>query len=192
MASREGTVVLLEDLIREATRRAQVIVEDKNPELDTAQKQAIASAVGIGAIKYPMLSRDNTKIVTFDWQAALEQAFLHAFISHHEEYDPASCLAVSGSSRTALGLLGFHCGIREVVINLHHLGNRIRETLGSGEAFGLSIAYSENGDLDASAAALRRAITFLEKSDQRRDYCIALNNLAMTLLDQRLLDEALV
>ncbi len=56
----------------------------------------------------------------------------------------------------------------------------------------LSIAYSENGDLDASVAALRHAITFLEKSDQRRDYCIALNNLAMTLLDQKLLDEALV
>ncbi len=72
MASREGTVVLLEDLIREAIRRALEVVELKNPELDAAQKQAIASAVGIGAIKYPMLSRDNTKTVTFDWQAALD------------------------------------------------------------------------------------------------------------------------
>lgn len=72
MASREGTVVLLEDLIREATRRALEVVEQKNPELSTAQKQAIASAVGIGAIKYPMLTRDNTKTVTFDWEAALD------------------------------------------------------------------------------------------------------------------------
>ncbi len=72
MSSREGTVVLLEDLIREAIRRALEVVEQKNPELDAAQKQAIARAVGIGAIKYPMLSRDNTKVVTFDWEAALD------------------------------------------------------------------------------------------------------------------------
>ncbi len=72
MASREGTVVLLEDLIREAVRRALEVVEQKNPELDASQKQATAQAVGIGAIKYPMLSRDNTKTVTFDWQAALD------------------------------------------------------------------------------------------------------------------------
>jgi arginyl-tRNA synthetase len=72
MASREGTVVLLEDLIREATRRALAVVEEKNPELSGEQKLKIARAVGIGAIKYPMLNRENTKIVTFDWEAALD------------------------------------------------------------------------------------------------------------------------
>lgn len=72
MASREGTVVLLEDLIREATNRALEVVEEKNPELPAEKKQAVARAVGIGAIKYPMLARDNTKIVTFDWKAALD------------------------------------------------------------------------------------------------------------------------
>jgi len=72
MASREGTVVLLEDLIREAFSRALEVVEQKNPDLSAEQKQAIARAVGLGAIKYPMLARENTKIVTFDWQAALD------------------------------------------------------------------------------------------------------------------------
>jgi arginyl-tRNA synthetase len=47
-------------------------VKEKNPELSQADMQAVASAVGIGAIKYPMLSRDNTKIATFDWEAALD------------------------------------------------------------------------------------------------------------------------
>ena len=28
--------------------------------------------MGIGAIKYPMLARENTKMVTFDWQSALD------------------------------------------------------------------------------------------------------------------------
>ncbi len=72
MASRDGTVVLLEDLIREATARALQVVREKNPELNEEQKQAVARAVGIGSIKYPMLARENAKIVTFDWQSALD------------------------------------------------------------------------------------------------------------------------
>ena len=72
MASRDGTVVLLEDLIREAIRRALEVVEQKNPDLSAEQKMATARAVGIGALKYPILARENTKIVTFDWETALD------------------------------------------------------------------------------------------------------------------------
>ena len=72
MASREGTVVRLEDLIREAQARALEIVEEKNPELSPDQKAQISRAVGLGAIKFPMLDRETTKIVTFDWETALD------------------------------------------------------------------------------------------------------------------------
>lgn len=72
MKSREGTVVLLEDLLREARQRALVVVEQKNPTLPPEQKEEISRAVALGAIKYSMLYRDNTKIVTFDWDAALD------------------------------------------------------------------------------------------------------------------------
>lgn len=72
MASREGTVVLLEDLIREATARALELVEQKNPDLSQGQKAQVAKAVGIGAIKFPMLARENKKVVTFDWESALD------------------------------------------------------------------------------------------------------------------------
>lgn len=72
MKSRDGTVVLLEDLVREATSRALEIVRAKNPELSNEQQEMIAQAVALGAIKYSMLSRDNTKIVTFDWESALD------------------------------------------------------------------------------------------------------------------------
>jgi arginyl-tRNA synthetase len=48
------------------------VVELKNPELSAEKKRAIAQAVGVGAIKYPMLSRESTKVVTFDWQSALD------------------------------------------------------------------------------------------------------------------------
>jgi arginyl-tRNA synthetase len=72
LASREGTVVLLEDLVREAKARALAVVEEKNPSLSDAEKQQVAHVVALGAIKYPMLARDNTKVVTFDWESALD------------------------------------------------------------------------------------------------------------------------
>ena len=72
MASREGTVVLLEDLLREATARALEVVREKNPDLSEENKLKVAEAVGIGAIKYPMVSRESGKIVTFDWESALD------------------------------------------------------------------------------------------------------------------------
>jgi arginyl-tRNA synthetase len=72
IASREGTVVLLEDLIREAKSRALKIVQEKNPSLTPEEKETVSHAVALGAIKYPMLSRDSTKVVVFDWQAALD------------------------------------------------------------------------------------------------------------------------
>lgn len=72
MSSREGTVVLLEDLLREATSRAEEDARKKNPALSDAQLEEVANAVGLGALKYPILARENTRLVTFDWQSALD------------------------------------------------------------------------------------------------------------------------
>ena len=71
IASREGSVVLLEDLIREAEKRSLKIVEEKNPDQSQPVKQAVARMIALGAIKYSLLSRDNAKIITFDWETAL-------------------------------------------------------------------------------------------------------------------------
>ena len=46
MASREGTVVLLENLIREATRRALAKVEEKNPEMPAGAKDGDCASNG--------------------------------------------------------------------------------------------------------------------------------------------------
>jgi arginyl-tRNA synthetase len=72
LSSREGVVVLLEELIRQAISRSDAIVADKNPELDAATRGTVAKQVGLAAIKYPMLARENTKIATFDWETALD------------------------------------------------------------------------------------------------------------------------
>ncbi|MFM8321078.1 MAG: aminotransferase class I/II-fold pyridoxal phosphate-dependent enzyme, partial [Chloroflexota bacterium] len=51
-----------------------------------------------------------------DWRAALERSFLCVFTKHQPQYRPDACRVASGSSRTALGIIGFHCGITDVVI----------------------------------------------------------------------------
>lgn len=72
MSSREGTIVLLEDLIREAIKRAYEVSLERNPELDEQTRADVAEKVGLGAIKYPLLARDNTKVAVFDWDTALD------------------------------------------------------------------------------------------------------------------------
>jgi arginyl-tRNA synthetase len=72
VSSREGTVVLLEDLLREAIARAKEEAHKKNPSLTGESLENVAKAVGLGALKYPIVARENTKLVTFDWQAALD------------------------------------------------------------------------------------------------------------------------
>ncbi len=72
IASREGNVVLLEDLLREAQQRTLQEVQKKNPSLTPEQMEQVARQVGIAAIKFPLVSRDHTKIATFDWESALD------------------------------------------------------------------------------------------------------------------------
>ncbi len=50
------------------------------------------------------------------WQKTLQRSFLSVFVKHQHQYRPDACIVASGSSRTALGMLGFHCGITDVVI----------------------------------------------------------------------------
>lgn len=49
------------------------------------------------------------------WRLRLERSFLAVFARHQPQYRPEACVVTSGSSRTALGLLGFHCGLTDVV-----------------------------------------------------------------------------
>ncbi len=69
MSTREGRVVLLQDVIAESIRRAEAVLADRD--LSSVEKQAIARAVGIGAIKYADLSQTRTKEVVFDWDRML-------------------------------------------------------------------------------------------------------------------------
>ncbi|KAF0153035.1 MAG: hypothetical protein FD143_475 [Ignavibacteria bacterium] len=62
-----------------------------------------------------LLGRLISNIHSKSFASELVDSFLHSFLAHHTEYIKKNCYVVSGSSRTGLGLLGFHCGITEVI-----------------------------------------------------------------------------
>jgi len=69
MSTREGRVVFLEDVLREAVERAHTVIQDRDMTPD--MKDQVARMVGIGAVKYADLSQDRTKDVVFDWNRML-------------------------------------------------------------------------------------------------------------------------
>ncbi|MDR4498915.1 MAG: arginine--tRNA ligase [Candidatus Scalindua sp.] len=69
MSTREGKVILLEDLLEESCRIAGEIIAEKHPDLEN--KQEVAESVGIGAIIFSELCTKRVKDVLFDWDVIL-------------------------------------------------------------------------------------------------------------------------
>ena len=77
MSTRRGTGIKLDDLIDEATERArQEVIKRKNSRirdeiLNDSELDRIARQVGIGAIRYGIVSTQPGKGITFRWEDAL-------------------------------------------------------------------------------------------------------------------------
>lgn len=69
LSTRKGNIILLEAVLDEAVKRAEVIIKEKNPELKDSEE--VAKMVGLGAIKYFDLSHNRKSDVVFDWEKAL-------------------------------------------------------------------------------------------------------------------------
>ncbi len=69
--TRSGENVKLKELLDEAVERARAVVEEKNPELSTGEKEKIAKAVGIGAVKYADYSNNRTSDYIFSFERML-------------------------------------------------------------------------------------------------------------------------
>jgi arginyl-tRNA synthetase len=78
MSTREGTGVDLDDLLDEAIARAREEVEDRlddrirDDDLTEEDIDRIAHQVGIGAVRYDIVSKQPTKGITFEWERALD------------------------------------------------------------------------------------------------------------------------
>ena len=70
MSSRKGQAVYLKDILDEAVRRVEKIIEERNTDLENKQK--VCEQVGIGALVFNDLMNDRVKDVDFDWDKVLD------------------------------------------------------------------------------------------------------------------------
>ncbi len=73
LRTRAGTSVKLVDLLDEAVSRAAAAMAERgrDAELSREEQQSVATALGIGAVKYADLSTDRVRDYVFDWQRML-------------------------------------------------------------------------------------------------------------------------
>lgn len=134
LKTRAGETTRLIDLLDEAVSRARAIVAAKNPALGATEQEAIARAVGIGAVKYADLSSDRIKDYVFDWDRMLAfegntapyLQYAHArirsiFRKGEAAVPPPSAIAVTEPAEKALALrlLAFPTVVDDVATTLH-------------------------------------------------------------------------
>ncbi|GGN91665.1 arginine--tRNA ligase [Haloarcula pellucida] len=96
MSTREGTGIDLDDLLDEAIARAREEVESRlddrsRGELDEDDIERIAHQVGIGAVRYDIVSKQPTKGITFEWDRALD---FEAQSAPYVQYIHARCCGI--------------------------------------------------------------------------------------------------
>lgn len=69
LSTRNGDVILLDDLLKEAVDRTLEIINQKNPELEN--KEEVAKKVGVGAVVFTYLKNSREKDIVFDWKEIL-------------------------------------------------------------------------------------------------------------------------
>ena len=71
MSTRKGTVVLLEDFMKEAVQKAKAKISKSEKPPKGKKLDELAKTIGYGAVKYSILKVSAEKNVTFDWDQAL-------------------------------------------------------------------------------------------------------------------------
>jgi len=69
LSTRKGNVVLLDEVLKEGVKRAKTIIKEKSKIVKNINE--LAKKLGIGAIKYNILSQNRTSNITFDWDIML-------------------------------------------------------------------------------------------------------------------------
>ncbi|MAF34495.1 arginine--tRNA ligase [Candidatus Woesearchaeota archaeon] len=70
MATRKGTLVLLDKVLEETIQLALRLIKEKNPEL--ANKEKVAQQVGVGAVIFGDLVNDRVRDIMFDWEKIVQ------------------------------------------------------------------------------------------------------------------------
>lgn len=68
LSTRKGRIIFLEEIIKEAIKRAEKLITTK---VKKNEKEKIAKIIGVGAIKFNDLSQDRIKDIKFNWEKLL-------------------------------------------------------------------------------------------------------------------------
>ncbi|RPI95124.1 MAG: arginine--tRNA ligase [Chloroflexi bacterium] len=71
MSARRGRVVLFKDVADEAVKRVLAVESEKSGNIPEAEREEIATQIGLGALTYSILSVDNHKDIVFNIDEAL-------------------------------------------------------------------------------------------------------------------------
>jgi len=93
MSARRGVLVLFKDVADEAEARALAAMGERTPDMPQAERRLVAQQIGLGALKYAMLSVDNNKDIVFDVDAAL------SFEGHTGPYIQNACVRANSILR---------------------------------------------------------------------------------------------
>lgn len=69
LSTRNGSIVLLDDLLREAVDKTLEVINEKNPVLEN--KEEVAKKIGVGAVIFTYLKNSREKDIVFDWKEIL-------------------------------------------------------------------------------------------------------------------------
>lgn len=71
MSTRRGTLVELDDLIKESIKRSKDLIMQKNKDVTEDEISRISMKTGIGAVIYSILRQSRSKNLEFNWDKAL-------------------------------------------------------------------------------------------------------------------------
>lgn len=97
LSTREGNMVLLEDIFREAIAKTLSVINEKNPALEN--KEEVAKQVGVGAVIFHDLLNSRIKDVSFTWEEALN---FDGSTGPYVQYTYARCAGIIDKAQTPI------------------------------------------------------------------------------------------
>jgi len=71
MSTRKGNIILLSEVLNEAEERAYALAKEKGFNLTDKETKELARIMGVGAVKYNILSQNRTTNIVFEWDKVL-------------------------------------------------------------------------------------------------------------------------
>ncbi|MCK4531275.1 MAG: arginine--tRNA ligase [Candidatus Aenigmarchaeota archaeon] len=72
MASREGEVILYEDVLKEIVKHAKEETKKRNPKMEEKKLEEVSRDIALASLKYDMIKMSPSKTIIFDWKSALD------------------------------------------------------------------------------------------------------------------------